>query len=91
MQFSLHDIEKLRGKGPITVENFKKALYLMHGNVTHTAVLLDITKVHAIRLVKKWKLRKFANEQRASIGVSSTGRPTLKVLEQLSRLLAVTE
>ncbi len=87
MSFPIEEIEKLRGKGPLTAESLKKALWFMHGNATHAAVLLDITKVHMVRLIKKFRLRQYANEQRRSIGVSSTGRPSLKVLQELSKLV----
>jgi hypothetical protein len=59
----------------ISPEALRETLVMTCGNVTYAAVLLEISKMHVIRLCAKHSLRDFARNLRFASGRAATGRP----------------
>ena len=76
-------IDELSVRHGVTAEEFATALGKSAGNVTHAAKLLSISRVHAIRLSRKFALRDMARNLRLDAGMSATGRPR-KVAETVT-------
>jgi hypothetical protein len=68
----------------VTSVLLKETLVVTNGNITHAATILEISKVHAMRLTEKHNLRVFANALRRKIGRSATGRPKMDAANLLS-------
>lgn len=58
-----------------TAKDLRQALIITSGNVTHAAKLLNISKMHVMRLTQKHDLRIFALKLRMATGRSATGAP----------------
>ena len=56
-------------------EDIRQALEQTCGNITHAADLLEISKMHTIRLIERFSLGDYAKLLRESVGCSATGRP----------------
>jgi hypothetical protein len=58
-----------------SAKEVRTALIMTSGNVTHAAKLLNISKMHIMRLTAKHDLRIFALKLRMATGRSATGAP----------------
>jgi DNA-binding NtrC family response regulator len=59
----------------VNYDSLKAALDQTQGNITRAASVLQISKVHAMRMVKVYGFGDYARELRVSKGGCSTGRP----------------
>lgn len=55
----------------VRLETFREALEKSSGNVTRAAAALELSRVHAMRLLKKYGLVEFAAQLRLKAGVGS--------------------
>ena len=59
----------------IKVDDLRVALDEACGNITHAAEILQISKVHAMRLTARHDLQAYACKLRKCFGNAATGRP----------------
>jgi hypothetical protein len=59
----------------ITRDQFREAIDAARGNITHAAILLKISKTHAMRLTIIHAMREHARALRLAAGAPATGRP----------------
>lgn len=64
----------------VSSEMLREALISTSGNVTHAAKHLQISKMTAYRLTKKFDLRTFARRLRIATHGSATGKPPMQLL-----------
>ena len=53
------------------------ALETAHGNITRAAIILGISRSHAMRLIKRFDLGSLARDLRARAGEPVIGRPSV--------------
>ena len=75
MQTARCQIEIEKETSLIARSDMKEALECACGNFTYAAAILEISRVHVMRLARKYKFGKLAREMRQAVGSSATGRP----------------